>query len=309
MNTLKPRFNAFYVLSFIVLLISAICMSSSLTASADEEEMPIVVFELETEDGLFYGKEASGKDWHYDGESTLTFDNFSRKDDTSAGKKVIPNITINARDQVFNLVLKGDNYWPGEIWIDYGTLKISGEGTLKVKNNILINRTSYYTYDDGSTLKLPENDINNGTLTFDNLYIVGTDNKVVDIASLPLIEDGLQHYDIPGPSQIVSSDKLAGTLKKAKIKSVTSPSKKRLTVKVNNNQSVDGYEITLATDKAFENIIRTVNISGTKAVLSKKLTKLTSGQKYYVKVRAFNILPDGEKLYGKYSSVKYRTVK
>ena len=65
---------------------------------------------------------------------------------------------------------------------------------------------------------------------------------------------------------------------------------------------ITGYQIQLATDKAFTKNKRTVTVKGYKNT-SRKITKLKAGKKYYVRVRTYKKLKSG-KYYSKWSKVK-----
>ncbi len=83
------------------------------------------------------------------------------------------------------------------------------------------------------------------------------------------------------------------------------PGKKRVKVTIKKKAAgVVGFQIKVSLNKKFK--------KNTKTVLSKKVTKtikkLKSGKKYYVKVRAYNII-NGKKEFGKWSKVKAKKVK
>ena len=65
---------------------------------------------------------------------------------------------------------------------------------------------------------------------------------------------------------------------------------------------ITGYQIQLATDKKFTKNKKTVTVKGYKKV-SKKVTKLKGGKKYYVKIRTYKTIK-GKKYYSKWSKVK-----
>ena len=92
-------------------------------------------------------------------------------------------------------------------------------------------------------------------------------------------------------------------LKKAKLVSVKSVSKKTVKITWNKVKTAKGYQIKYSTKK---------NMTGAKTVsstaLSKKITKLQSGKKYYFKVRAYKTA-DGSRIYGGWSSIKSVKVK
>lgn len=66
-----------------------------------------------------------------------------------------------------------------------------------------------------------------------------------------------------------------------------------------------GYEMLYATDKKFKKNKKTVRFTGT----SKAVKKLKKGKTYYVKVRAYKLDSENERVYGDYSSVKKIKIK
>ena len=93
----------------------------------------------------------------------------------------------------------------------------------------------------------------------------------------------------------------------AKLTSVKSPSKKTMVVKWKRDSKATGYQIIYATNKKFKNA-KKINIKKNKTV-SRKITKLKAGKKYFVKVRAYYKTKSGAKFYGKASTVKSVVVK
>ncbi|WP_099469305.1 Ig-like domain-containing protein [Konateibacter massiliensis] len=93
------------------------------------------------------------------------------------------------------------------------------------------------------------------------------------------------------------------------IKAATNSSAKKMKITLKSSISgAKGYEITYATDKKFTKNTSTATISKA-STLSKTISKLTKGSTYYVKVRAYTVDSEGNKIYGKYSktvSVKIR---
>ncbi len=98
-------------------------------------------------------------------------------------------------------------------------------------------------------------------------------------------------------------DTAPAALTKAKIATVKSDSKRCVKITWNKVKTAKGYQIKYSTKK---------NMTGAKTVtssaLSKKITKLKSGKKYYFKVRAYKSV-DGSRVYGSWSSVKSVKVK
>ncbi|WP_099470067.1 rhamnogalacturonan lyase family protein [Konateibacter massiliensis] len=94
------------------------------------------------------------------------------------------------------------------------------------------------------------------------------------------------------------------TVDKASIKSVTNSGKSAMKVTTNAVSKAKGYEIVYSTDSKFKNNVTTVL-----AKKSATIKNLTKGSTYYVKVRAYKVDPSGNKVYGKYSSVKKVQIK
>ena len=65
---------------------------------------------------------------------------------------------------------------------------------------------------------------------------------------------------------------------------------------------ITGYQIQLATNKEFTRNKKTVTVKGYKKV-SKKVTKLKGGKKYYVRICTYKTI-EGKKFYSKWSTVK-----
>ena len=68
------------------------------------------------------------------------------------------------------------------------------------------------------------------------------------------------------------------------------------------SSACSGYQVVLATNSGFTKNVKKVTVSG-RSTASKKVTSLSKGKTYYVKVRAYNTV-NGVKVYGAYSAVK-----
>ena len=95
--------------------------------------------------------------------------------------------------------------------------------------------------------------------------------------------------------------------KKASLVRVKSTAKKTITVKWKRDTKATGYQIIYSTKKNFKNA-RKITVNKNKTV-TRKLTKLKAGKKYYVKVRAYYKTKAGVKYYGKASAPKSVVVK
>ena len=95
--------------------------------------------------------------------------------------------------------------------------------------------------------------------------------------------------------------------KKAAIKKVTSPGKKKIKVTIKKDTQADGYQIQCALNKSFKKGKKTVTLKK-KTIINKTIGKCKSGKKYFVRVRSFKKI-DGKKVYGAYSKAKPVNVK
>ena len=100
-----------------------------------------------------------------------------------------------------------------------------------------------------------------------------------------------------------TGDATPAALTKAKIVSVKSVSKKGVKITWNKVKTAKGYQIKYSAKKNM-----TDAKTATSGSLSKKITKLKSGKRYYFKVRAYKTA-DGSRIYGGWSSVKSVKVK
>ncbi len=107
------------------------------------------------------------------------------------------------------------------------------------------------------------------------------------------------------------SSKGTGTAKKTvrltgvSVSSVKNSASKKLKVEWTKNSKASGYQIRYSTSSSFSSY-KTVTVSG-KSKLSRTLTSLKKGKKYYVKVRVYKTV-SGTKYYSAWSSKKARTV-
>lgn len=101
--------------------------------------------------------------------------------------------------------------------------------------------------------------------------------------------------------------KLGGKVKPTTLKSLTK-AKKAMTVKWNKRPSyfVNGYQIQYSTSSKFKSGNKTVTVKGS-SITSKKITKLKSKKKYYVRIRTYRV--SGTTKYSSWSSKKYVTTK
>ncbi len=100
-----------------------------------------------------------------------------------------------------------------------------------------------------------------------------------------------------------TGDATPAALTKAKLVSVKSVSEKGVKITWNKVKTAKGYQIKYSAKKNMTDA-KTV----TSGALSKKITKLKSGKRYYFKVRAYKTA-DGSRIYGEWSSTKSVKVK
>ena len=114
----------------------------------------------------------------------------------------------------------------------------------------------------------------------------------------------------PEPEPIASDDDNDGIVPAVAI-SKAAASKKALTVKwkkisTADRSKISGIEIQYSKDKKFKKGVKTVKVGKTKT--SKKITKLKSGKKYYVRIRAYRTADNGRHV-SKWSKVKSAKVR
>ena len=72
--------------------------------------------------------------------------------------------------------------------------------------------------------------------------------------------------------------------------------------KAPSSSACSGYQVVLASDSGFTKGVKKVTVSG-RSTVSRKITGLSKGRTYYVKVRAYKTV-NGVKVYGAYSEAK-----
>ena len=93
--------------------------------------------------------------------------------------------------------------------------------------------------------------------------------------------------------------------KKVAIKSLKA-GKKSMLVKWKKVKGISGYELQYGLNKSFTKGQKIIKVKKTK--ISRKITKLTSKKKYYVRIRAYKSITGGT-IYGNWSKVKVKKVK
>ena len=93
---------------------------------------------------------------------------------------------------------------------------------------------------------------------------------------------------------------------KQTLKSLKAVKGRKLTVTWKKDTRATGYQIQYSTDKNFKKGVKTATVSKYKTV-SKTITKLTKGKRYYVRVRSYKsakVSGKTQKLYGAWSGAK-----
>lgn len=117
----------------------------------------------------------------------------------------------------------------------------------------------------------------------------------VSPSAAPTVTPDTEPIQKPGDSQQV-------TVKKVTLKKVKSPGKKTMEVSWKKAVGVTGYEIWIAQNNKFTKGKKSYIVKSNKTV-KKQIKKLKSKTKYYVKVRAYQVV-DGKTYDGKFSAVK-----
>ena len=92
-----------------------------------------------------------------------------------------------------------------------------------------------------------------------------------------------------------------------KLSTLKSSKKGQLTISWKKNSAVTGYELQLATDKAFSQNLQTVTVAKS-ATTKQTVKKLTSKKTYYVRIRTYSKLPAGA-FYSDWSAAKKLKIK
>ncbi len=108
----------------------------------------------------------------------------------------------------------------------------------------------------------------------------------------------------PQPENTPTVVKKPAQVKKVKVKVVG----KKMKISWKKVKNANGYVIQYSTSKKFKKTLTKKIIIKKKKTISKTVTKLKKGKKYYVKVRAYRTV-NGEKVYGKWSKIVSAKVK
>ncbi|MCD7830023.1 MAG: fibronectin type III domain-containing protein [Clostridiales bacterium] len=143
--------------------------------------------------------------------------------------------------------------------------------------------TKVGTVKSGSTLKWSDSNVSNGTMY---TYTVRAYSGST-----------LSGYEAEGEEVY--------RLTRIGVSSLTNSASQKVTVKWNKHSKASGYQIQYSTNSNFKNA-KSVKVSGG-STLSKTLTNLTKGKKYYVRIRPYKTVGD-ETYYAAWSAAKNVTV-
>lgn len=137
-------------------------------------------------------------------------------------------------------------------------------------------------------------------------YRVSYDNVGKDVGSYDVTVNMRDNYS--GSAKFTYTISPKGT----SLKSLTGGSKllkvkwEKQTEQMSTSE-ITGYQLKLATDRAFTKNKKTVTVKGFDKA-SKKVTKLKGGKKYYVKIRTYKTV-DGKKYYSDWSEIRTKKTK
>ncbi|MCD7737206.1 MAG: leucine-rich repeat protein [Lachnospiraceae bacterium] len=95
---------------------------------------------------------------------------------------------------------------------------------------------------------------------------------------------------------------------KMTLSSVKSPSSGQVAIQWEKDAKASGYQVQISTSKKFSSASSESDTIGNNKTTKLTKKKLTSGKKYYVRIRAYKIASSGKKIYGAWSAVKSITV-
>lgn len=205
---------------------------------------------------------------------------------TTSGTTAVANVTVQRDMSEFTVTGVSNKYYTGK--------------AIKPK----------FAVSDGTTTLKENEDYN---VTYESNTNVGTANiKITGID--PYVGTIEQSFQIlPVAKEITPDDSSSGNggstitaPAKVKIRKITA-GKKKLTVTWKKVAGARGYRIQIARNRAFTKSLKTYNVS---ANTSKKVFgRLKKKTTYYVRINAFCNDEDGNKLVGKYSTVKKKKTK
>ncbi len=186
---------------------------------------------------------------------------------------VTKNFTIQKADQKFNYTKSYSKA--------YGSKAFTLNAKLKAGNGKLTYATSNKKV---ATVK-------NGKVT-----VTGTGAATITVKAA-----GTANYNAASVTVTIKASPAKQTLK-----SLKAVKGRKLTVTWKKDTKATGYQIQYSTDKNFKKGVKTATVSKYKTV-SKTITKLTKGKRYYVRVRSYKsakVSGKTQKLYGAWSGAK-----
>ena len=205
---------------------------------------------------------------------------------TTSGTTAVANVTVQRDMSEFTVTGVSNKYYTGK--------------AIKPK----------FAVSDGTTTLKENEDYN---VTYESNTNVGTANiKITGID--PYVGTIEQSFQIlPVAEEITPDDSSSGNggstitaPAKVKIRKLTA-AKKKLTVTWKKVAGARGYRIQIARNRAFTKSLKTYNVSANK--FKKVFSRLKKKTTYYVRINAFCNDEDGNKLVGKYSTVKKKKTK
>ena len=205
---------------------------------------------------------------------------------TTSGTTAVANVTVQRDMSEFTVTGVSNKYYTGK--------------AIKPK----------FTVSDGSTTLKENEDYN---VTYESNTNVGTANiKITGID--PYVGTIEQSFQIlPVAEEITPDDSSSGNggstitaPAKVKISKLTA-GKKKLTVTWKKVAGAKGYRVQIARNRGFTKSLKTYNVSAN--TFKKVFSRLKKKTTYYVRINAFSNDEDGNKLIGKYSTVKKKKTK
>jgi len=205
---------------------------------------------------------------------------------TTSGTTAVANVTVQRDMSEFTVTGVSNKYYTGK--------------AIKPK----------FTVSDGSTTLKENEDYN---VTYESNTNVGTANiKITGID--PYVGTIEQSFQIlPVAEEITPDDSSSGNggstitaPAKVKISKLTA-GKKKLTVTWKKVAGAKGYRVQIARNRGFTKSLKTYNVSAN--TFKKVFSRLKKKTTYYVRINAFCNDEDGNKLIGKYSTVKKKKTK
>lgn len=238
-----------------------------------------------------YGSNVDG--WPYDkapakGQMVATF---TDANETFAESTLITNDESGVASEIGNI---GSANIVGQFAVndsvDYYSFDVKKSQNITISYVAPMSSSSIHIYKDTLDLENWQNDLAAGshkvTLTFpEGHYYIAINNN----------------SNVTGVYNLTMSGAKIST---ANIKSLRSTAKKSITVKYGKVSSVDKYQIQIAANSKFTKSVKTYTTTAT----SKKITKLGSKKKYYVRVRTITMAKD-YKCYSDWSKAKSVRVK